>query len=55
MAPTSDYSSDEADMLISYLEAGGAAFIMTNYTTEDMTNFNRILDNYGVSLSRVWW
>ena len=31
-APTSDYSSDEADMLISYLEAGGAAFIMTNYT-----------------------
>lgn len=51
-APTSDYSSDEADMLISYLEAGGAAFIMTNYTTEDMTNFNRILDNYGVSLSQ---
>lgn len=50
-APSSDYSADEADMVIKYLEGGSAAFIMTNYTTVDMTNFNRILDNYGVSLS----
>lgn len=50
-APTSDYSADEAEMVISYLENGGSAFILTGYTTQDMTNFNNILDNYGVALS----
>jgi hypothetical protein len=47
--PTSDLSADEADSIITYLEAGGSAFITASYTTEDMTNFNRILADYGLS------
>ncbi|KIR03327.1 Mucin 2 precursor [Lachnospiraceae bacterium TWA4] len=46
--PTSDFSSDEADTVIGYLEDGGSALITTNYTTESMENFNRILANYGL-------
>lgn len=43
-----DLSEDEADKVISYLENGGKAFIVSNYTDEDMSNFNRVLENYGV-------
>lgn len=47
-APAKDLSEDEADKVISYLENGGKAFIVSNYTDEDMSNFNRVLENYGV-------
>lgn len=47
-APAKDLSEDEADKVISYLENGGKAFIVSNYTGEDMSNFNRVLENYGV-------
>lgn len=51
-APTTDFSTEEADMVISYLENGGNVVVLTTFTTEDMTNFNRILDNYGLSVSQ---
>ena len=47
-APAKDLNKEEADKVISYLENGGNAFIVSNYTNEDMSNFNRILENYGV-------
>lgn len=47
-APAKDLNKEEADKVISYLENGGKAFIVSNYTNEDMSNFNRILENYGV-------
>ena len=50
--PTSDLSADEADSIIAYLEAGGCAFITTSYTTEDMTNFNRVLADYGIATTK---
>lgn len=47
-APAKDLSKEEADKVLSYLENGGKAFIVSDYTNEDMSNFNRILENYGV-------
>lgn len=48
MAPTTDFSADEADKVISYLENGGKALIFSSYTETDLSNFDSILENYGV-------
>ncbi|MDE7428390.1 MAG: GldG family protein, partial [Lachnospiraceae bacterium] len=48
-APTSDYSQEDAQKVIDYLEKGGNALIITTMTEEEMTNFDTILDFYGVS------
>lgn len=48
MAPSSDYSEEEADKVISYLENGGKALIFTSYTETDFKNLDSILENYGV-------
>ena len=47
-SPTTDISSDEKDAIIEYLENGGKAMIFSDYTGEDMENFDAILENYGV-------
>ena len=47
-SPSTDFSSDEKDAIIEYLENGGKAIIFSDYTTEDMPNFDAILENYGV-------
>lgn len=47
-APAKDMTEGEADKIISYLENGGKALIVSNYTEEEMSNFNRVLENYGV-------
>lgn len=49
-APTSDFSEDDADKVIAYLEQGGNAFLMPTFTEESMDSFERILDYYGVSV-----
>ena len=51
-APSADYSADEAQMVIDYLENGGTALIMTTYTENEMPNFNSILENYGLELTQ---
>lgn len=50
--PVYDYTDDETTMIMDYLKNGGSAIILTNYmvSTEDMPNFNSILNYYGVSL-----
>lgn len=48
-APTGDYSKDDAEKVIAYLKKGGRALIVSTMTEEEMTNFNRILDFYGIS------
>ncbi len=48
-APTGDYSEDDADKVIDYLKKGGDALIISTITEEEMTNFKRILDFYGIS------
>lgn len=48
-APTSDFSEEDADKVISYLERGGNALIVPTMTEGEMTNFSKILDFYGIS------
>lgn len=50
-APTSDFSADDADKVIDYLEKGGNALIITTWTEKNMANFYRILDYYEVSVA----
>ncbi|MCM1297856.1 MAG: GldG family protein, partial [Muribaculaceae bacterium] len=49
-APTSDYSSEDADKVIAYLEKGGEVLLIPTWTEASMINFERIIDYYGVSL-----
>lgn len=48
-APTSDLSENEKDAILEYLENGGKAMILSDYTEKSMDNFDEILANYGVS------
>lgn len=47
-APATDLSEDEANKIIEYLESGGKALILSDYTGEEMPNFQSVLENYGV-------
>lgn len=48
-APTSDFSKEDADKVIAYLEKGGNALIVSTLTEEKMTNFQSILAFYGIT------
>lgn len=48
-APTGDYSKEDAEKVLSYLEKGGSALIVSTLAEGEMTNFESILDFYGVS------
>lgn len=47
-APRGDFSKEDADKVIAYLEKGGNAMIVSTLTDADMTNFHRILAFYGI-------
>ncbi len=47
-APTGDYSKEDAGKVISYLEKGGNALIVSTLAEGEMTNFESILDFYGI-------
>ena len=47
-APSSDISEEEKTELLDYLEAGGKAMIFSDYTQDDLPNFDAVLENYGV-------
>ena len=47
-SPSTDISSDEKNAILKYLEKGGKALIFSDYTEENMENFNEILANYGL-------
>lgn len=49
-APTSDFSADDTAKVLSYLENGGDAMIVSTWTDQEMTNFKKILDYYQVSV-----
>lgn len=50
LAPGTDYSKDDAQKVVDYLEKGGKAVIASNYTNESLTNFNSILEKYQISI-----
>ena len=47
-APSTDYSAETADKILRYLEAGGKALILSNYSLTPMPEFDRILADYGM-------
>lgn len=47
-SPKTDIAAEEADKIIKYLENGGKAIILSDYTDIEMPNFNSVLENYGV-------
>ncbi|MCI5649325.1 MAG: GldG family protein [Fusicatenibacter sp.] len=51
MAPSVDFSQEEANKVISYMENGGNVLMFTNYSDTDMPNIDSILENYGVTRS----
>ena len=48
-SPATDISEDEKNAIIEYLENGGKAMIFSDYTGEDMPNFDAVLENYGIN------
>lgn len=50
--PTSDFSSDDAKKVLSYLKQGGKVLITTSYSAKsNMKNFDSILSAYGMSVT----
>ena len=48
-SPATDISEDEKNAIIEYLENGGKVMIFSDYTGEDMPNFDAVLENYGIN------
>lgn len=52
-APTSDFSEDDANKVINYMNNGGNVLLMTNSeVTEDLPNFDKIMSNYGITVEK---
>ncbi len=47
--PTSDYSKEDAEKVIAYLQKGGNALIISTMAEGEMANFKSILDFYGIT------
>lgn len=48
ISPSTDISSSEKDAVLKYLENGGKAMIFSDYTEENLQNFDALLENYGI-------
>ena len=48
VSPTRDISEEEKTEILDYLEAGGKAMIFSDYTQDDLPNFDAVLASYGV-------
>lgn len=51
-APQKDFSDDETSAILTYLQNGGHAFLVSGYTTTEMPNYHSILEQYGVSIEK---
>ena len=54
LAPTADISTDDAQKLIDYLDAGGRILMTTSYTdnfAESFPNLQTVLDYFGISIT----
>lgn len=47
-APTSDFSKEDADKVISYLNNGGKAIITCNFQYQELANFASVFVEYGI-------
>jgi len=48
LSPASDFSDEETEKILAYLEAGNTAFMVSGYTETEMPNYDSILENYGI-------
>ncbi|MCM1154612.1 MAG: Gldg family protein [Roseburia sp.] len=51
-APLNDFSTDDTDKVLAYLEKGGNAVIVPSWTEEELPNFEKILAYYGVEVDK---
>lgn len=51
-APTEDFSLDDTEKMINYMENGGNVLLIVKYTDKEMTNFSKLLDFYGVEATK---
>lgn len=49
-APQRDYSKEETQKIMDYLENGGRAIVISNYSPQRLINFENIIKNYGLEL-----
>lgn len=49
--PQSDFSSDDTEKVISYLESGGKVILITGYTGTEMPNRDTLLEYMGISVA----
>ena len=47
-SPAKDFTTEETDKLIEYMENGCKILLFTDYTEKEMVNFDRFLENYGL-------
>ena len=47
-APSRDYSEEETEKILSYLEGGGSGILLTDFSLEEMPQLTRILADYGL-------
>lgn len=51
-APTADFSEDDTEKMLSYMEEGGDVMLITTYTQEETPNYERLLEFYGVNKTK---
>lgn len=51
-APENDFSQDDADKVIAYLNNGGMVILTTEYVHDPQPNYERILSEFGMTLQR---
>lgn len=51
-APTRDFSADDSEKILRYLDRGGKVIAVAGYTEEELSNFNAIMEYMGLSLAK---
>lgn len=51
-APTADFSEDDTDKMLNYMEQGGDVLLISGYTGKALPNFEKLLAFYGVEVSK---
>lgn len=51
-APEKDFSEDDANKVINYLNKGGKALVTAEYVDAQMPNFERILSEFGMTIQK---
>ena len=51
-APLSDFSDDDTEKMLDYMENGGDVFLVTTYTENEMTNFRNLFSFYDIEFTK---